>query len=481
MKMILTDLDHTLLKEDGSISDETLRILARCRAKGLLLAIATARYRIGAERYIRQLDPDYEITTDGTLIHARGRCVYSHAFSAAETDRIIRCISAAVPGAEITVACGETVYWNSPDIRSSERLHKAVYCDYSSPLPSGGNKIAALLPDGRIAERIAEETESRLQCYRGENLYAFLPQGSGKTAAVRALSDISGVRLEDIVAFGDDANDTGMLKMCGKGVAVANSVPEILEIADDITLSNDMDGVALWLNCHCLYQSLLSAAYNTRDLGGYPAPPGRMTVRNRVWRSGALTAWEPSDAETLKARHITTLIDLRTDEEVQRRPCAYSCAAGFDYRRIPIVTGSEPPDTLAEVPVSYMRIALQKETADILRTIAEADSGVLFFCTAGKDRTGVISALLLLACGVDHKTIIGDYVLSREYNRIRLEIFLSEHPEVDRQIVLANEISMERFIRLFLDRFGTVGAFFEQAGLSPAHLTRIRAKLTDAP
>ena len=54
IKMILTDLDHTLLREDGSISDETLKILSKCREHGILFAIATARYWIGGERYIEQ-------------------------------------------------------------------------------------------------------------------------------------------------------------------------------------------------------------------------------------------------------------------------------------------------------------------------------------------------------------------------------------------------------------------------------------------
>lgn len=76
-KMILTDLDRTLLKSDGSISEETLNILQRCREKGMLLAIATARYWIGAEKYIDLLQPDHEITTDGTLIHKKDCCIYS--------------------------------------------------------------------------------------------------------------------------------------------------------------------------------------------------------------------------------------------------------------------------------------------------------------------------------------------------------------------------------------------------------------------
>ena len=251
VRMILTDLDHTLLRQDGSISDKTLRVLAECRAKGILFAIATARYWIGAERYIDLLKPDYEITTDGTLIHSHDQCLYSSEFSVSDTNRIIHSIAQAVPGAEITVAHGKTIYWNSRYISESEKLHKAVYCDYESPLEVRSNKIVAELPEESIARQIAEQSGCRLQCYRGEKWYAFLPAGSGKIEAIRALSETSGICLEDTAAFGDDRNDVEMLRLCGKGVAVANAVPEALEAADEITLSNDEDGVAVWLADHC--------------------------------------------------------------------------------------------------------------------------------------------------------------------------------------------------------------------------------------
>ena len=92
IKMILTDLDHTLLRQDGSISEKTLQILTACRAKGIRFAIATARYWIGAERYIHLLNPDYEITTDGTLIHSAEHCIYSCVFSLSDTNMIIQSI-----------------------------------------------------------------------------------------------------------------------------------------------------------------------------------------------------------------------------------------------------------------------------------------------------------------------------------------------------------------------------------------------------
>lgn len=251
-KLILTDLDHTLLKTDGTVSDRTLEVLRKCREKGCIFAIATARYWIGAERYIELLKPDYEITTDGTLIHSGNECIYSCEFMADQTNGIVSELLKAVPNPEITVAEGKTVYWNSRHIAESEKLHKAVYSEYDSPLQCGGNKIVAELPDESIARGIADKFGCKLQCYRGENWYGFLPQGAGKTAAISALSGKCGISLADTVSFGDDRNDIDMLKMCGTGVAVANAVQEVLDIADEITASNDEDGVAVWLEKYIL-------------------------------------------------------------------------------------------------------------------------------------------------------------------------------------------------------------------------------------
>lgn len=251
-KLILTDLDHTLLKTDGTISLRTLEVLRKCREKGYLFAIATARYWIGAERYIELLKPDCEITTDGTLIHSGERCIYSCELTADVTNGIVEELLRIVPTAEITVANGKMVYWNSKPIAESEKLHKAVYFEYDRPLQSGGNKIVAELPDESIARDIADKFGCKLQCYRGENWYGFLPCGAGKTAAINALSKEYGIALDDIVSFGDDRNDIDMLKMCGTGVAVANAVQEVLYIADEVTASNDEDGVALWLEKNVL-------------------------------------------------------------------------------------------------------------------------------------------------------------------------------------------------------------------------------------
>ena len=223
------------------------------------------------------------------------------------------------------------------------------------------------------------------------------------------------------------------------------------------------------------YQSLLCATSNTRELGGCPAPGGIETVRGRIWRSDAPTARNEADFRLLKHSGMTTIVDLRTRAEAERKPCAY--AGELIYRHFPIVEGSVPPAALADVPASYMQIALSQGAFGALRAIARADGGVLVCCTAGKDRTGVVSALLLLCCGVDDNAIVENYVLSREYNKARLEQFLAEHPEVDRQVVLANEVSMIGFLAAFKSRFASMESYFSQPGLSPAYLRRIREKL----
>jgi hypothetical protein len=81
------------------------------------------------------------------------------------------------------------------------------FVEYSSDLCVRANKIVAQLPDEAVAKNIAKQAGCKLQCYRGERWYSFLPYGSGKTAAIEALSKKSKIRTEDMAAFGDVSND----------------------------------------------------------------------------------------------------------------------------------------------------------------------------------------------------------------------------------------------------------------------------------
>ena len=254
-KMILTDLDGTLIRSDGSISERTKSVLRDCQNRGIYVVIATARYWIGAERYIEEIQPDYEITTDGTLIHRHGEQIYSCNLEVEDTNRIIQDLLALNDKTEITVAAGREVLWNSKHISESEKLHKAVYCDYREPLSCRANKIVAELPDDDTALKIANKNNCRLQSYRGEKWYAFLPKTAGKVQAIQELTNKLNISPKEIVAFGDDKHDIEMIKMCGTGVAVDNAIADIKDIADSVTLSNDEDGVAEWISKNLLTEA----------------------------------------------------------------------------------------------------------------------------------------------------------------------------------------------------------------------------------
>ncbi len=77
--------------------------------------------------------------------------------------------------------------------------------------------------------------------------YKFSKKGATKECAITALCDHLKISPAQIVAFGDDFNDIGMLKLCGKGIAMRNAIPEVQQVADEVCDSNEADGVARWI------------------------------------------------------------------------------------------------------------------------------------------------------------------------------------------------------------------------------------------
>ncbi len=184
--------------------------------------------------------------------------------------------------------------------------------------------------------------------------------------------------------------------------------------------------------------SLLQSTDNTRQV-----LPGSF----RYLRSDAPTAPTEADTAFLLAHGVTLLIDLRSAEEIQRKPCPLANHPAFDYRHMPVTGGNAMPDSPEAVPLSYLRMA-DTQMERILKTITSAASYVMFFCTAGKDRTGVVSALLQRQAGMTREEITADYVLSGENLRERFAAFMETHPEIDTAIYTPAAEYMERFLDL---------------------------------
>ncbi len=182
--------------------------------------------------------------------------------------------------------------------------------------------------------------------------------------------------------------------------------------------------------------SLLRSTLNTR-----PLPIEGM----RYIRSDVPLNLEKEEIQWLLNNDITTLVDLRSEEELERRPCPLQKVEGFTYYHLPVTGGGDVPKSRGHLHEIYQgMVDAQMET--ILNTILNASSNVMYFCTAGKDRTGVVSALLLKHLGVSEDVIVEDYMKSKENLMDMLITYVTNHPEVDINIIIPQEENIKRVL-----------------------------------
>lgn len=167
----------------------------------------------------------------------------------------------------------------------------------------------------------------------------------------------------------------------------------------------------------------LQGAHNVRDLGGYPTATGGMTRWRSFLRADALHELTGDDVKTLLDLGLRTVIDLRSSVEILRQPSVFAVNGEVRYHHVPIFDGLAPADAMLRdgwvIDLSERYVAAAENCRPALlrvaATIAEADDGaVLFNCTAGKDRTGIVAAMLLSIAGVSSSEIASDYALTAE-------------------------------------------------------------------
>lgn len=162
---------------------------------------------------------------------------------------------------------------------------------------------------------------------------------------------------------------------------------------------------------------------NSRDLGGYATADGRETRWGQVLRSDRLGDLTPAGQASLVAHGVRTIVDLRTPAELASHPNPFADPAhlgghGIAYHNVSLVDPASPSRehfaTLADDYVDMLE-SFSRSIARIVATIAVAPPrGVVIHCMAGKDRTGITSALLLDLAGVPRETIGADYALTAE-------------------------------------------------------------------
>ena len=168
----------------------------------------------------------------------------------------------------------------------------------------------------------------------------------------------------------------------------------------------------------------IDGTYNVRDLGGYKTLDNRVTRWGLLFRADKLTRVTEDGHNELQKRGIQTIIDLRYTPEVENEPNVYCKSREIRYLRLPLyeLSGESAlprvPDDLADLYQMILDYRQQRIAEIIGVLMVENNQPAIFHCTAGKDRTGIIAALLLGAAGVSDADIVNDYALSAQYLHI---------------------------------------------------------------
>jgi protein-tyrosine phosphatase len=240
---------------------------------------------------------------------------------------------------------------------------------------------------------------------------------------------------------------------------------------------------------------VLAGTFNVRHVGGYRTAAGAVLTDRLLWRGDALHALDDDGPRTLAELGLRTIVDLREDAERDQRPNLVD-GLGVRVVTLPLYAGArlEPGPELdamraGDLSGMYRRV-ITGHGPQIAATITElARPGALpalVHCSAGKDRTGIVIALLLSAIGVADDDVVADFALTEQYlddafmATVRAA-FDGADAMPERVHRGADPAWMLAALAAVREAHADVGAYLVEHGLDPAALEVLRAALTRAP
>ena len=239
---------------------------------------------------------------------------------------------------------------------------------------------------------------------------------------------------------------------------------------------------------------------NFRDLGGYPTAGGGHTVWGQIFRSDSLHKLTPSDLVAFESMGVKMVYDLRGDEERATHPnpiesiqlAVVGQPRNGERRTIDAERFSAASDGERLLRDLYLGMLLHSaDLFGVLLTglIDPANRPAVFHCHAGKDRTGIAAALLLLAVGVDRETILDDYELTRRYRTLDHQqdsmanlISLGMSLEAAVGVMAAPRWAMQDAIDAIETEYGGIDAYLTgPAEMTPSSLLELRTVLVTNP
>jgi protein-tyrosine phosphatase len=248
----------------------------------------------------------------------------------------------------------------------------------------------------------------------------------------------------------------------------------------------------------------LEGALNWRDLGGYPTADGHVTRWDRIFRSDGLDQLTDADLDVIADLGIKLVVDFRVDREVDESPSRLPDHPELRRQRLPIggdeVEGRSVLDTIKagdlktytvdEMAIGYERL-LEEAALNfgevIIHAADTANHPMVFHCTAGKDRTGLMAMLLLGALGLSDDDIVLDYELTTHYRSNKRLAILGpelERAGVDieavRPFLTAQAPVMAATIAALKARYGSIeGYLTAEAELDASTLSDLRAVMLE--
>lgn len=233
----------------------------------------------------------------------------------------------------------------------------------------------------------------------------------------------------------------------------------------------------------------IEGCVNFRDLGGYRNRDGRTVRWRRLYRSDALQDMTSDDASyAIKELGLRMVVDLRNSDEAERDGRGPLADSAVEYRHIPLLEERGfPPftgqDVVERLSTTYQWLVHNSgaRVATAVNAIAEAEGGVVFHCSAGKDRTGLMAAMLLEVLGVDDETIAADYILTNEAVEgiLRRIQAMQPHASPTTQSLAAQPLALQRFRDTLHREYGGAEAYLRNHGVTAETLASLRRSLLE--
>lgn len=252
-KVLLFDLDGTLLKSDKTISDKTLDAVLKAREKGYIIGVSTSRSESNSRGFIHKVAPEIIISSGGAMVSAYGQKIVIEEFTGDETADIIAKGREVCGDLLITVdtANEEAEYYRNhipPQDELEKSWGESIVTDFND-FRKPALKVCFEIPDDAKAEELGKKL---INCdfihFTDGDWWKITKAGITKETAITKLCDRMGIPIENVTAFGDDLADIGSLKLCGTGVAMGNALTEVKAAADITIGTNDEDGIADYLD-----------------------------------------------------------------------------------------------------------------------------------------------------------------------------------------------------------------------------------------